>query len=58
MGLSGAAHLNGATGEIRRTADANLHRFVVRLDVSGKEVSVKTENVERIRGGSYRRRAP
>jgi hypothetical protein len=55
VGLRGATHLNGRAGVIRGT---DLTRFFVRLDDhDGKEVSVKAENVEHIRGDDYRRRA-
>jgi hypothetical protein len=54
VGLRGATHLNGRAGVIRGTG---LNRFRVRLDDDGKEVSVKAENFEHIRGDDYKRRA-
>ena len=58
VGLRGATHLNGRAGVIRGFDSTNLNRFCVRLDDDdGKEVSVKAENVEHIRGDDYRRRA-
>jgi hypothetical protein len=59
VGLRGATHLNGRAGVIRGFDSTNLNRFCVRLDDDdGKEVSVKAENIEHIRGDDYRRRAP
>ena len=61
MGLQGATlatHLNGRAGVIRDYTATDTIRFLVRLDDDGKEVSDKAENVERIRGDDYRRRAP
>jgi hypothetical protein len=61
VGLQGATlatHLNGRAGVIRDYTATDTIRFLVRLDDDGKEVSDKAENVERIRGDDYRRRAP
>ena len=59
VGLRGATHLNGRAGVIRNDlVDPTNNRFYIRLDDDGKEVSVKAENVEYIRGDNYRRRAP
>jgi hypothetical protein len=58
VGLRGATHLNGRAGVIRAFDPTNWNRFLVRLDNDGKEVSVKADNVEYIRGDDYRRRAP
>jgi hypothetical protein len=64
--LRSAAHLNGRAGVIGGTGGIhnacwdpkNLNRFIVRLDDDrSRELSVKVENVEQIRGGDYRRRA-
>jgi hypothetical protein len=50
---------NGRAGVIRGFNATDTNRFVVRMDDDdGKEVSVKAENVERIRGDDYRRLAP
>jgi hypothetical protein len=58
VGLQGATHLNGRAGVIRNTCINPTNRFSVRLDADDKEVSVKAENVEYVRGDNYRRRAP
>jgi hypothetical protein len=58
VGLRGATHLNGRAGVIRDTCINPTNRVSIRLDNDGKEVSVKAENVEYIRGDDYKRRAP
>ena len=58
VGLRGATHLNGRAGVIHDFNAIDTNRFLVRLDNDGKEVSVKAENVEYIRGDDYGRRAP
>jgi hypothetical protein len=58
VGLRGATHLNGRAGVIRGFNATDANRFVVRLDDDdGKEVSVKAENFEYVRGDDYKRRA-
>lgn len=52
VGLQGAAHLNRREG-FTRSCDEDSRRFMVRLD-KGKEVSVKIENVEHVRGMDYK----